>query len=445
MGERMRLGHKFVLLIVGSLAMPVLAVLVLVALNIGSFSESVPPWSVFRLAHAVSTLERSGAAPERVVELLREASPAAEAMVFDAGGRLVASTTPGGSVQELLTAGEAGSRRVLQQSRITAPDGKVYTVLAVSPGQRITVAVHSLPGLVVPGSFFGFMTLMSLIIIRSINTSIRRLEEATRRISEGDLDFKLEARGNDRIASLSRSFDAMRERLRDEGAARSRFIMAVSHDLKTPLSSISGYLDAIAEGMASTPEALAKYLAIIRDKAGLLESRIAQLIDFVKLETSEWSGTREDALLAPFLDEAATVFGVEAEARGFAFERVLAIGPGTRVSMDGALVSRALENLVDNAFRYAEAGSAVRLEAAEADGVVVLGIANRGTPIAERDLPFIFEPFYRGAGTRRETGFGLGLAVVKSVVSSHGWDMAVRSADGETRFTITIPLAPAPG
>ncbi len=92
--------------------------------------------------------------------------------------------------------------------------------------------------LIFPGSILTFMTLMSIFIIRSINSSISRLETATRRISDGDLDFHLEAQGSDRIASLTRSFDRMRERLKEDSAARSRFLMGVSHDLKTLLAGI---------------------------------------------------------------------------------------------------------------------------------------------------------------------------------------------------------------
>jgi signal transduction histidine kinase len=187
-----------------------------------------------------------------------------------------------------------------------------------------------------------------------------------------------------------------------------------------------------------------KYLAIIRDKTGLLESRISQLIDYVKLETGEWKRSRESVRLAPFLLEAMTVFRTEAEARGWAFDFSIDIPQSAAASMDVDLVSRALENLVQNAFRYAEAGTTIRFLAAQEKGCVVLRIINRGE-IAEKDLPFIFEPFYRGTRSRREAGFGLGLSVVKWVASSHGWTLEAASRAGETSFTIGIPLTPDPG
>ncbi len=435
----MRLAHKFVLLVAGSIVTPVLTVMVLAALQVGGLPGGARPWDVFKLANAMGNLERGRIEPDRIIGFLREAAPAAEALVFAEDDRLAYSSAHSETLTGLLTAGDRRVRRILQQTRITGADGRRYTVVAALPAQRIATALHAFAGILVPGSFLAFLTVMSIFIIRSINVSIARLEEATRRISGGDLDFKLQARGNDRLASLTRSFDTMRERVREESAARSRFIMAVSHDLKTPLASITGYLDAIHDGMATSPQALEKYLAVIRDKTGLLEGRISQLIDFVKLETSEWKRSRQDVALAPFLDEAATVFATEAEARGFGFERAIEIGKDLRVSMDADLVYRALENLVGNSFRYAAQGSAIRFEAARDERQALIRITNRGEGIADRDLPFVFEPFYRGSRARTGTGFGLGLSVVKSVVSSHGWDVTVSSREGETCFTIAIP------
>jgi signal transduction histidine kinase len=148
--------------------------------------------------------------------------------------------------------------------------------------------------------------------------------------------------------------------------------------------------------------------------------------------------------LASFLMEAMTVFGSEAEARGYTLETSSDVPEGDTVSMDADLVYRALENLVQNAFRYAEPGTTLRFTAERMADRVLLRVVNRGS-IAEKDLPFIFEPFYRGSRSRREPGFGLGLSVVKWVASSHGWSLEAESRDGETAFSIGIPLAEGHG
>jgi len=426
-----RLGTKFVLLVVGTLVVPFVAFSVIGLIAFAS-PDHLGLVETYRTLSAVRSLEKGRVEPGEVPGLILRASPELEFLVFDGEYRLLASSSM-----------ERGAgRSVLSFNRILArsPDGDAYFVFLGLPGgngQRAPWA-RFVP-VVVIGSVLAFLILMSLFIIRSINSSIAHLEEGTRRICQGDLEFELDAEGTDRIASLTRSFDEMRRRVREDSATRSRFIMSVSHDLKTPLSSIMGYVEAIADGMASDPGKLAEYVAIIRDKAGLLESRISQLIDYVKLDTGEWKRTRERTLLAPFLHEAVTVFRSEAEARGYGFQSVVEIPGDLAVTMDGDLVYRALENLANNAFRYSDPSSVIRFEAVWREGVTAVRIVNRGKAVAAEDLPYLFEPFYRGTKARRDNGFGLGLSVVQSVVTSHGWTIAVASRDGETSFTVSIP------
>jgi signal transduction histidine kinase len=379
---------------------------------------------------------------ERIHPLFEKISNLAETLIIDEKGHIVSSSVPSSSLRDFLDDDRREYRYSYNYINTTAPDGKSYSVVVALPVEKNADSQRWYSMLLIPFPPLLFVIFMSIFIIRSINVSISRLEEATRNIIDGNLDFHLEAKGNDSIASLTRSFNMMRERVREETAARARFIMAISHDLKTPLSSITGYLDAIGDGMAASPENLDKYLSIIRDKTGLLESRIRQLIDFVKLETSEWKRSLQDVPVSSFLDEAITVFGVEAEALGFRLESRNEIDEDLEISMDSDLVFRAIENLVSNAFRYAEPGSAIGFKAWMEEGRVIIQIRNSGEEISSEDMPFIFEPFFRGTKSRRETGFGLGLATVKSVISSHGWEIGVLSKEGTTVFTISIPPSP---
>ena len=184
-----------------------------------------------------------------------------------------------------------------------------------------------------------------------------------------------------------------------------------------------------------------KYLAIIRDKAGLLESRISQLIDYVKLDTADWRRSRERIPLARLPQRGRDGVPHGGGGAGIRFRLLHRHRTRTpRVFMDGDLVYRALENLVQNAFRYAEPSLTHRLPAPpRTTARSPCGSSTGETQSLAEDLPFIFEPFFRGTRARREGGFGLGLSVVKSVVSSHGWGIAAASSDGETSFTVTIP------
>lgn len=289
-----------------------------------------------------------------------------------------------------------------------------------------------------------FSSLMSVLIIRSLNGSILKLEGATRRIAEGDLDFELPARGNDQISSLTRSFDSMRRALKEEYARRSRFIMGVSHDLRTPLTLIQGYVEAISDGFASEPDSQRKYLSIILDKTHALEAMIAELIEFVKMETGEWRMTHRDVNMKSFLVENAKRFAEDAQILKREFSWSLDVAETACVRMDAGLFSRALENLVGNAIRYTEEGGKISMTArgmAGPPGEVVISIMDTGIGIPKEEIGKIFDPFYRGTNSRREQGFGLGLTTVRSIIESHGWNISVRSAVGEgTTFTIRMPV-----
>ena len=298
----MRLSTKFVLLIAGSIIVPVLAMLLIFLSNFTASSGETVPSELPKLKRTLRELDDQHIDVQRIPDLIREASPHAAVFILDSENRIIDSSTQSDALIDFLIMPGSETIYTFFTARVADPSGDNYSVVVGVPAPRGLDSFERYRVFVVPASFLVFITIMSVLIIRSINVSISRLEEATRRISEGNLDFRLEAKGSDSIASLTRSFDAMRNRVREETAARSRFLMAVSHDLKTPLSSITGYLDAIQDGMAENPETLDKYLSVIRDKTGLLESRIRQLIDFVKLEMGQWQRSREDVLLYPFLD-----------------------------------------------------------------------------------------------------------------------------------------------
>ena len=290
-----------------------------------------------------------------------------------------------------------------------------------------------------------FSSLMSFFILRSLNGSIQGLEGATRRIASGDLDFDLPARGNDQISSLTRSFDSMRRALKEEYARRARFIMGVSHDLRTPLTLIQGYVEAIADGYAADPEAQKKYLSIVLDKTRSLEGMVGDLIEFVRMETGQWRMTHRDVPVRQFLMDIARRFAEDALILKRDFGWSIDLPDDLSVRMDAGLFTRALENLVGNAIRYTEEKGRITVAARMEGETVLLSVADTGIGIPAEDLPRIYDPFYRGTNSRREQGFGLGLTTVKSIIESHGWAMSVSSEVGiGTTFTIRItnPIAP---
>ncbi len=287
----------------------------------------------------------------------------------------------------------------------------------------------------------GLAAIISSLMLSSTNKTIRNLEEATKKIAAGNLDFTLHVEGDDELASLTRSFDHMRKGLKEELARRSRFLMAVSHDLKTPLTSIEGYIEAISDGFAKDPEKLKHYIGIIADKSKVLESRILELIDFVKMETGEWQLKHDDILLKDFLLEIARIYRDDAFVLNRQFSYSIDLDQEMRIGGDQNLISRALENLFNNAVRYTKEGDKIKLRAFQDEREVTIQIEDNGSGISEEELELIFDPFYRGTKSRREQGFGLGLSIVKSIIQAHTWNIEVHSKhELGTVFSIHIPV-----
>lgn len=298
--------------------------------------------------------------------------------------------------------------------------------------KRPPLYIHILErGIIGFGAFFVFAVVMVFLIMKSINQSIQKLETATRRVAEGDLDFALKAQGNDEFSYLTRSFEAMRTALKENKDQRARFLMGISHDLKTPLTSIEGYLEAIIDGFADNPEQLKKYISIIRQKSGLLEERIVQLIDLAKMETGEWTHKKEEIALWKFLDTMAAGYREDASVLKRFFRSNIHLPKDFTVIGDRNMLTRVFENLMANAIQYTREGDTITLEARVMDRGALISFMDTGAGIPEAELSKIFEPFYRGTPSRREQGTGLGLSVVKSILNSHGWSIDVVSEPGK--------------
>jgi signal transduction histidine kinase len=293
--------------------------------------------------------------------------------------------------------------------------------------------------------FILFAITMSLIIVRSITKSVMVLENATRRIAAGELDVAVDVHGSNEITSLTNNLNKMRNALKEEEYRRSRFITGVTHDLKTPLALIKAYAEAIDDGITEDPDTQTSATEIISAKADQLEGMINDLLEYVQMDSGEWRSQLQKVNISAFLRNAAKKFSPDVELLHHEFRSEIALSDNLYVFMDERLVLQILENLVNNAIRYTPDGSTIRLTASLVDrknvNTLQLMISDNGPGIEPADLPHIFEMFYRGTSSRREQGMGMGLAVVKWVVDSHGWLIAASSEKGQGAcFCITIPL-----
>jgi signal transduction histidine kinase len=283
-------------------------------------------------------------------------------------------------------------------------------------------------------------------IIRSVTSSVTMLEKATRRIVSGEFDLDVDIKGSNEISSLGNSLNTMRLKLKENMLRRSRFVMGVSHDLKTPLALIRGYAEAIGDGIDKNPGSLERSTSIITSKVKQLEDMIDDLLDVVKLDSEEYRGMMNHIPLAEYLEKFGREIKQDSEIFYCTVETKIDIDPGITVRMDNRLVNRALLNIVNNAIRYSGKNSCIRFTAFMQNGKAHIEISDNGPGIKSEDLSHIFETFYRGTSSRREQGPGLGLAMVKGVIDSHGWEINVRSVEASpagqsgTTFEIEIPI-----
>ncbi|MGA2641035.1 MAG: HAMP domain-containing sensor histidine kinase [Spirochaetia bacterium] len=449
----MKLRTQFVILVGGIIAVPFLvsAFMLLVQLTMVRGREPLPNYEQIRgwiLGHVPRAVRRHDLAA-----LMDHRPPGLDIVILDKNQIVTSSTiaelpagtsAAGGTLWAYVSAN--AERFHFQFDSAEPRGGDDSLVILKLPRMRpdearfrnltVQVVMYTSIALLV------FSSLMSFLILRSLNGSIQSLEGATRRIAGGDLDFVLPARGNDQIASLTRSFDSMRRALKEEYARRARFIMGVSHDLRTPLTLIQGYVEAISDGYAADPDAQKKYLSIILDKTRTLENMVGELIEFVRMETGQWRMTHQEVKARPFLMDLARRFAEDALILKRDFGWSIDLPDDATIRMDAGLFTRALENLVGNAIRYTEQKGRITMEARSQEGGVLLSLTDSGIGIPAEDLSRIFDPFYRGTNSRREQGFGLGLTTVKSIIESHGWEITVASQVGAgTTFTIRMPLS----
>jgi signal transduction histidine kinase len=293
-------------------------------------------------------------------------------------------------------------------------------------------------------ALLAFLALMAfaagVVVAAQLGSAVEGLKRAAERIASGDLDTAVMVGGVREIVDLAEAMDGMREALREDLARRSRFLASVSHDLRTPLTAIGGYIEAVEDGLASDPETLRRYLAIMRDKTSLLEDRIAELIGFVRMETGEWRVNFQELELRPFLDGLVREYREDALLLGRVLDVEIEAAAGLRVAADQNLLRRALENLLSNAIRYGPPGSAIGMEAVRAESGLSLAIDDEGPGLWPEERERVFEPFYRASGAREGEGLGLGLYIARSIIRGHGWDIRAESSPkGGARFTVTIP------
>ncbi|MBN1939904.1 MAG: HAMP domain-containing histidine kinase [Candidatus Aminicenantes bacterium] len=293
---------------------------------------------------------------------------------------------------------------------------------------------------------FAFFILFFFFLSRSSLLYMEKISRTLQQISLGKLDVVLPPRSQDELGELAENINRMASRLkaaleeeRNAERTKNELITSLSHDLRTPLTSILGYLELIGQGRETDSAALRRYADIALQKSRQLKTLIDDLFEYTSVRQGQlkFQPTRIDLreLLAQLREEFAPTFQTE--------ERTCLLSAAETqypVRADGDLIVRVFENILSNAVRYGRRGGVVDIDLSRDGAWSVVRLANTGNPIPAGDLPRVFDRFYRSEASRSEEsgGSGLGLAIAKSIVDLHGGRIAVKSAADRTVFEVRL-------
>ena len=333
--------------------------------------------------------------------------------------------------------------------QFTSPATKKPTLI-VTRIPRTKQSLSSTEKLIYSLIFVFFITLLvcvlSMIAIsKTVLKSIIKIKDATKSIANGNLstpintNFKKE--NYNEIMSILESLEIMRQSLCEAESRKSNFIMGISHDLRTPVAIIKGYTEALNDKVITEKKDVEEALRLIHVKTEHLESMINELINFTKLNSFELREKLEPNSITKLIK----VFAKESELSANVYDRTIVsdidIPDDILVPMNNQLIMRTFENIFSNALRYTRDCDNIEIKSFIQDNEIVLKISDTGIGINEKDLPHIFDLFYKSSNSRQGQSMGIGLAVVKSVLDTHGWAIDVASEHNQgTCFSIFIPF-----
>lgn len=297
-------------------------------------------------------------------------------------------------------------------------------------------------GIDAPYDVYAFIPAMAAVLIIVIASTaiiyrfwikpVNKLNEAIKRVSSGDLDFTVEETGRGEMSGMINEFEDMRrrlketldERLRDEKENR-ELISNISHDLKTPITAIKGYVEGIMDGVADSPEKMDKYLRTIYTKANDMTHLINELTVYSQIDTNRIPYNFHRLNVTDYFSDCADELGLELEDKGIGFEYTNNVSEDVLIIADPEQLRRVINNIIGNSVKYMDKDNGngkISIAVTDISDSVRIEIADNGRGISKEDLPYIFDRFYRTDASRNSSqgGSGIGLSIVKKIIEDHG-------------------------
>ena len=340
----------------------------------------------------------------------------------------------------------AGARNIgilvaeVQQS--SGPDSAIY--------RRV------LQQLAMAGCIGGLLSvLLALLISWSVSSPLRQLAQAADAIAEGNYDQTVPVQGPTEVEELAQNFNSMAEQVKASQQSQRDFLANVSHDLKTPLTSIQGFAQAITDGAAGDAESVRRSAGVIQDEAQRMSRMVTELLDLARIESGQIVMRQEAVQLNAVLRDCADKLMLRAQQASVKLD-VQAPDDLPVITGDGDRLAQVFTNLLDNALKHTPEGGKVTLAARSLTGSSIVqkgktwpagievSVSDTGSGIPPEDLSRIFERFYQVDKSRsRGGGLGLGLAIVKQIVEAHhGMIQAQSVVSVGSRFVVMLPLSP---
>jgi two-component system, OmpR family, sensor kinase len=273
------------------------------------------------------------------------------------------------------------------------------------------------------------------LVAQLLTARIKRLEQAARKVAAGDFSNPIKADSDDEIGQLATAFDDMQRQLARLDTARKQFIASASHELRTPIFSLGGFLE-LLEDEELDEETRAQFLAQLRGQVARMRKLATELLDLSRLESGALELRPEPTDVVQLARDVADEFTPAVTSHEAELEIRTDPGP-IEIDCDPERVAQVMRILLDNALVHTPAGTSIVVSAAREDGHVTLEVADSGLGIRHQTMPHIFEPFFTSADGAR--GAGLGLAIARELADQMHGRLTVRSAPGETAFKLSLP------
>lgn len=285
-----------------------------------------------------------------------------------------------------------------------------------------------------------FVMLSNSYFVSSIINPVKEIGRSARDIALGHYNVRIEKRYNDEIGDLTDTINFMAGELGDAEKMQNEFISSVSHELRTPLTSIKGWSETLSQIGIDDAEMTLQGLEAISNESDRLSRIVEDLLDFSRMQNGRFSIHAERMDLLAELEDTAMLYRERARRAGVKLKYVESMNPALIIVGDKFRIRQVLVNVLDNALKYSKSGGIIRMEVAEMGQDVQIVISDTGIGISKTDLPHITDKFYRASKTGGIPGSGIGLAVVKEIITAHQGTLEIESSEGEgTTVIITLP------